>query len=103
MTTPPQDPNDMEDPQVGEVLPPMLYEALWEDAMEQWQRGNANDSVRGKAVKIGMELCFKLLLPYLKAALPCVEAMARDTRLKEADGALLVLAAQIKELTVYEQ
>ena len=25
------DPNDMEDPQAGEILPPMLYDAYWEN------------------------------------------------------------------------
>jgi hypothetical protein len=90
---------DPEDPQAGEILPPMLLDRYWMDCMS-WP-GDRRSQSENVVFKQGMELAYEQLKPHLKAALPCVEAIARDTRLKEADGGLLLLSATLKELVEY--
>jgi hypothetical protein len=90
--TPPQDPNDMEDPQAGEILPPMLLELFWQGAL------TFNGDLHDQHFKAGMECTYKALLPLLKFALPYCEAGLRDTRIAQADGKLLMELAQFKGL-----
>ncbi len=94
------DSNDMEDPQAGEVLPPMLLEAWWEALVGEHVKYETR--AEDRAFKDGMVCCYETLHPFLDAALPCVEAMARDTRLRKADEKLLLLSAILKELVEYE-
>jgi hypothetical protein len=53
--------------------------------------------------KRGMECCYKLLLPYIKAALPYFEAGVRDTRSGKADAGKLAELARYKEIAEYEK
>ena len=105
------DPNDMEDPQAGEVLPPMLYEAWWAfsmDAQSRAERLNKNAefvrllSVNTKITKVGMEMCFELLQPLMQAALPYFEAGVMDTRVGQADANLVRLLDEFKEIATYD-
>ncbi len=98
------DPNDMEDPQVGEVLPPMLLEAYWTDVMAITSEERDCDVVDAdRYIKHGVELCFKTLLPHMQAALPYYEAGVKDTRIGQADAGKLAELAVYKELVEYEQ
>ena len=46
--------NDMEDPQAGEILPPILYEAWWsEDTVISGSQGGI--AMEGMGFKRGME------------------------------------------------
>lgn len=51
------------------------------------------------AAWLGFERCADILLPLLAQCVPCVAAMARDTRLTQADSKLLTLLAKLQELT----
>lgn len=93
------DPNDMEDPQAGEILPPMLLDAYWENRVSDGGIYSNYD----RAFKDGMEFCFQLLMPYLKAVLPHYEAGVKDTRLEPADAGKLAELAKFKEVVCYEQ
>ena len=106
------DHNDMEDPQAGEILPPMLYEAWWAfsmDAQSRAERLNKDAefvrllSVHTKIAKVGMEMCFELLQPLMQAALPYFEAGLCDTRTGQADAGKLAELAKYKEIVCYEQ
>ena len=96
------DPNDMEDPQAGEILPPILYEAWWsEDTVISGSQGGI--AMEGMGFKRGMEFCFVKLLPLLKAALPYYEAGVMDTRTGQADAGKLAELAQFKGIVEYEK
>ena len=106
------DPNDMEDPQAGEVLPPMLYEAWWAFSMDAQSRAEHLNkdaefvrllSVNTKIAKVGMEMCFELLQPLMQAALPYFEAGVCDTRTGQADAGKLAELAQFKGIVEYEK
>ena len=97
MTTSPQDPNDMEDPQSGEILPPMLYDLFWSYCL------SVHGEVYALSVKAGMELAWKQLKPLMQAALLYFEAGVRDTRLAQADANLVRLLAEYKEIATYDK
>lgn len=90
------DPNDMEDPQFGEILPPMLYDLFWNEAI------SFNGELKVLHFKAGMECVYQALLPYLKAALPYYEAGVHDTRSGQADAGKLAKLAMFKEIANYE-
>ena len=91
------DPNDMEDPQAGEVLPPMLYDLFWERAI------SFNGELKVLHFKAGMECVYQALLPYLKAALPYFEAGVCDTRTGQADAGKLAELERYKGIVEYEK
>ena len=72
--------NDMEDPQAGEILPPMLYELFWNEAI------SFNGELQVLHFKAGMECVYHALKPLMQAALPYYEAGVKDTRLGQADA-----------------
>lgn len=81
---------------MGEKLPLPLFEAWMEYCFDQ---NNSTTSETDRAVKKGIELCAGVLLPLLFQCVPCVDKVARDTRLTRADAGLLTLLAQIRQLT----
>lgn len=91
----------MEDPQAGEILPPMLYEDWFINCLARVPVGE-QDILYDAYVKLGMELAYQYLQPYLKAALPYYEAGLRDTRMGQADAGKLAELARYKELATYE-
>jgi len=92
------DPNNMEDPQAGEILPPMLYEAWWACVAQ-----NDSESVyEDELVKRGMECACAALKPLMQAALPYFEAGVRDTRMGPADAGKLAELAAYQEVATYE-
>lgn len=86
------DHKDMEDPQAGEILPPMLYDLFWNDAI------SFNGELQVLHFKAGMECTYQALKPYLRAALPHYEAGLRDTRLGQADAGKLAELEKFKEI-----
>ena len=96
------DPNDMEDPQAGEILPPMLYEVWWAMAMRVKPRGQTQNSACDKMIKQGMELAYQQLKPLMQAALPHYEAGVKDTMFGQADAGKLAELATFKEIANYE-
>ena len=90
------DPNDMEDPQFGEILPPMLYDLFWNEAI------SFNGELKVLHFKAGMECVYQAILPYLKAALPYYEAGVMDTRSGQVDAGKLAELATFKEIANYE-
>ena len=95
------DPNDMEDPQAGEVLPPMLYEVWWAMAMRVKPRGQTQNSACDKMIKQGMELAYQQLKPLMQAALPYFEAGVCDTRTGQADAGKLAELERYKGIVNY--
>ena len=97
------DDNDMEDPQAGEILPPMLLESWYAICLECSDMGYNQDDMmlHYGLIKIGMEAAFLQLKPYMQAALPHYEAGLRDTRMEQADGQKLAELAAFKELVTY--
>ena len=95
-------PNDMEDPQAGEVLPPMLLENWYAFCLESESQNKNNAACINSVLKIGMEIAWKSLHPYLKAALPYFEAGVCDTRSGQADAGKLAELAMFKEIANYE-
>ena len=91
------DHNDMEDPQAGEVLPPMLYDLFWERAI------SFNGELKVLHFKAGMECVYKALKPLMQAALPYFEAGLCDTRTVQADAGKLAELAQFKGIVEYEK
>ena len=89
------DPNDMEDPQAGEVLPPMLYDLFWNEAI------SFNGELKVLHFKAGMECVYKALKPLMQAALPHYEAGVMDTRTGQVDAGKLAELAQFKEIVEY--
>ena len=92
------DPNDMEDPQAGEILPPMLYEAWWENCLCDIEICESN-----RIFRRGMEFAYKQLKPLMQAALPYYEAGVHDTRSGQADAGKLAELAWYKEIAEYEK
>ena len=83
---------------MSEPLPTMLH-ASWAAFCDECRdSGQLESTLFDGLIKLGFELCFNDLRPLLTAALPCVEAMERDTRMAQADGGLLVVLATMKEL-----
>lgn len=99
MDTPPQDHNDMEDPQRGEILPPMLLEDCWENRVSDGGVYSNYD----RAFKDGMEFAWQQLKPLMQAALPYFEAGVHDTRSGQADAGKLAELAQFKGIVEYEK
>ena len=91
------DPNDMEDPQAGEILPPILYDLFWNDAI------SFNGELQVLHFKAGMECVYQALLPRMQAALPYYEAGVRDTRLGQADESVVRALAEYKELVLKKE
>ena len=87
--------NDMEDPQSGEILPPMLYDLFWDEAI------SFNGELKVLHFKAGMECVYQALLPYLKSALPYYEAGVHDTRSGQVDAGKLAELATFKEIAEY--
>lgn len=77
---------------IGEKLPLPLFAAWFESCVFD---GGEQDM----AMKEGFERCADIVLPLLAQCVPCVEAMARDTRITQADSKLLMLLAKLQELT----
>ena len=77
---------------IGEKLPLPLFAAWFEAA-------DIDGGELDMAMKEGFERCADILLPLMAQCVPCVEAVARDTRITQADPRLLVLLAKIKEMT----
>ncbi len=96
------DHNDMEDPQAGEVLPPMLLENWYAFCLESKSQGEHDAAFIHSVLKIGMEIAWKSLHPYLKAALPYFEAGVCDTRSGQADAGKLAELATFKEIANHE-
>ncbi len=99
------DPNDMEDPQAGEILPPILLEAWYVICLGNEnlsQDSSVNESV-DRLIKIGMELAYQQLKPLMQAALPYYEAGVKDTRIEPADAGKLAELAAFKELVAYKK
>lgn len=92
---------DQEDPQAGEILPPMLLEACWEALMDEHVKYET--CAEDRAFKAGMIHCFEALQPHMQAALPYYEARIRDTRLGRADERLVMALAQYQELANYQR
>ena len=92
------DPNDMEDPQAGEILPPMLYEAYWENRVSDGGVYSNYD----RAFKDGMEFALQQLKPLMQAALPYYEAGVCDTRTGQADSGKLAELERYKEIAEYD-
>jgi len=95
------DPNDMEDPQASEILPPMLLEDWYADRIERG--GVITNKIDDALVKYGMQRSYELLLPLMQAALPYYEAGLCDTRMGPADAGKLKESAAYKEIACYEQ
>lgn len=91
------DPNDMEDPQHGEILPPMLLDAYWENRASDGGVYSNYD----RAFKDGMEFALELHKPLMQAALPYYEAGVCDTRSVQADAGKLAELARYKEIAEY--
>jgi hypothetical protein len=89
------DPNDMEDPQAGEVLPPMLHDLFWERAI------SFDGELKVLHFKAGMECVYQALKPLMQAALPHYEAGLPDTRVGQENGQKLGDLAQFKEIVEY--
>lgn len=89
------DPNDMEDPQAGEILPPMLYDLFWERAI------SFNGELKVLHFKAGMECVYQALKPLMQAALPYFEAGVHDTRSGQVDAGKLAELARYKEIAEY--
>ena len=92
------DPNDMEDPQQSEILPPELYETWWNFCLDAGSNFDKEYSWNG-VFRMGMELAYQQLLPYMQAALPYYEAGLINT----TDAVKLKELAQFKEMATYEQ
>ena len=87
---------------MSEPLPPMLH-ASWAAFCDECRdSGQIESTLLDGLIKLGFELCWDDLKPLLTAAMPCVEAMARDTRIAQADGELLVVLAKMKELVEHD-
>ena len=83
---------------MSEPLPPMLH-ASWSAFCDECRdSGQLESPLFDGLIKLGFELCWNDLKPLLAVAMPCVEAMARDTRMAQADGELLLALATMKEL-----
>ena len=95
MTTQPQ---DQEDPQSGEILPPMLLEDWYADRIGRGGIITSDQATDDALVKYGMQRACELFRPYLKAALPYYEAGVRDTRIEQADASVVRALAEYKEL-----
>ena len=95
------DPTDMEDPQAGEVLPPMLLEAWYAFCIECSGLLQHRNPALADLIKFGMELSYQQLKPYMQAALPHYEAGVRDTRMRPADAGKLAELARYKEIAEY--
>ena len=89
------DHNDMEDPQAGEILPPMLYDLFWNEAI------SFNGELKVLHFKEGMECVYQALKPIMQAALPYFEAGVHDTRSGQADAGKLAELDAFKELVTY--
>ena len=89
------DPNDMEDPQAGEILPPMLYDLFWERAI------SFNGELKVLHFKAGMECVYQALKPLMQAALPYFEAGVCDTRTGQADAGKLAELERYKGIVNY--
>ena len=90
------DPTDMEDPQAGEILPPMLYDLFWERAI------SFNGELKVLHFKAGMECVYKALKPLMQAALPYFEAGVCDTMKGQADEGKLAELERYKGIAEYE-
>ena len=90
------DPNDMEDPQFGEILPPMLYDLFWNEAI------SFNGELKVLHFKAGMECVYQALKPLMQAAMPYYEAGVMDTRTGQTDAGKLAELAMFKEIANYE-
>ena len=97
------DPNDMEDPQAGEILPPLLLDDWYAFCMECKGLGQLQSQAIDGAIKLGYELAWQQLKQLMQAALPYFEAGVRDTRLKQADANLVRVLAEYKEIANYQR
>ena len=91
------DPNDMEDPQAGEILPPELYEDWFAFCTECKRLGQLHSPMIDGAIKLGYDLAWQQLKPYMMAALPHYEAGLINT----TDTGKLAGLSAYKEITNY--
>ena len=87
------DPNDMEDQQEGEMLPPELYEDWFAFCTECKRLGQLHSPMIDGAIKLGYDLAWQQLKPYMMAALPYYEAGLTNT----------TDAVELKGLAAYQE
>lgn len=88
---------------MSEPLPPPMHENWLAFCAECKGLGQLQSPILDGLIKLGMELAWYQLKPHLTAALPYFEAGVRDTRLKPADGSLVLALAAYTEIATYDK
>jgi hypothetical protein len=82
-------------------LPPMLQQSFLDFRNECRAAGQPQNDYVDSMIYVGYGLCWKDLKPLFEASHKYLDAMARHTQIKQADGGVLLLLAEIGELVAH--